>query len=128
MTSDFIGSHRELLMYQTAFEAAMQVFELSQAFPDHERHLLTEQVLRSSRLVCVTLAEAWQKRRYRGAFIAKLNDVEAEAAETQTWIEFAILCGYLDAEVGQEVFHQYEIVLGSVGRFIDHADAWVVKP
>jgi four helix bundle protein len=127
VTNDFIINHRELLMYQTAFEAAMRVFELSQTFPAHERHLLTEQVLRSSRSVCANLAEAWQKRRYKGAFIAKLNEVEAEAAETQTWIEFAVLCGYLDAEVGQEVFHKYEIVLGAAARFIENADAWVVR-
>ena len=84
-------------------------------------------MLRSSRSVCANLAEAWQKRRYRGAFVAKLNEVEAEAAETQTWLEFAILCGYLDAEVGQELFHQYGTVLAALARFIENADAWVIK-
>ena len=106
---------------------AIRVFELSQTFPDSERQLLTDQLLRSSRSVCANLAEAWQKRRYKGAFIAKLNEVEAEAAETQTWLELAILCDYLDPEVGQEVFHQYEIVLKAAARFIDNADAWVTK-
>lgn len=127
MSNDFVANHRELLVYQTAFEAAMQLFELSQTFPSQERSLLTEQLLRSSRSVCANLAEAWQKRRYKGAFVAKLNDVEAEAAETQTWIEFAILCGYLDAEVGQEIFHQYEVVLGFAARLISNADAWVIQ-
>lgn len=127
MSSDFVTKHRELLVYQTAFEAAMRLFELSQSFPENERLLLTDQMVRSSRSVCANLAEAWQKRRYKGAFVAKLNEVEAEAAETQTWIEFAILCGYLEAEVGQEVFHQYEIVLGAAARLIETADAWVVQ-
>ncbi|HEY9602723.1 MAG TPA: hypothetical protein V6C85_14005 [Allocoleopsis sp.] len=33
------------------------------------------------------MAEGWRKRRYEGAFVAKLNDCEAEAAETQTWLK-----------------------------------------
>jgi len=109
--SNFITTHQELLVYQTAFEAAMRIFDLAQAFPDDERQLLTEQMLRSSRSVCANLAEAWQKRRYKKAFVAKLNEVEAEAAETQVWLEFAITCGYLDAEAGQEIFHQYRVIL-----------------
>lgn len=127
MSKEFIASHQELRIYQVAFESAMQVFELSQSFPESERQLLTEQVLKSSRSVCANLAEAWQKRRYKGAFVAKLNDVEAEAAETQTWLEFAILCGYIDAEVGQELFRRYGQVLAGAARFIENAEAWVVS-
>jgi four helix bundle protein len=38
---------------------------------------LTDQVRRSSRSVCANMAEAWRKRRYQAAFIAKLSDCEA---------------------------------------------------
>lgn len=124
--SNFISTHQELLVYQLAFEAAMHIFDLAQTFPEAERQLLTEQLLRSSRSVCANLAEAWQKRRYKKAFVAKLNEVEAEAAETQVWLEFATLCGYLEAEVGQEIFHQYRVILASAARLIQQADAWVV--
>ena len=48
--------------------------------------------------MCANLAEAWRKRRYEAAFISKLSDAEAEAAETQVWLEFAVKCGYLDRE------------------------------
>ncbi len=41
---------------------------------------LLHQIRRSSRSVCANLAEAWRKRRYEAAFLAKLNDSEAEAA------------------------------------------------
>ena len=105
----------------------MQIFNLVQDFPPEERTLLTEQVIKSSRSVCANLAEAWYRRRYKKAFVAKLNEVEAEAAETQTWIEFAIVCNYLDAEVGQEVFGKYTSILAGANRFIEHAEAWVVS-
>ena len=35
-------------------------------------------------------------KKYPAAFVSKLSDAEAEAAETQVWIEFAVRCGYLD--------------------------------
>lgn len=126
MKNQFIANHRELLVYRTAFEAAMQVFEQAQSFPEHERTLLTHPLITSSRLVCTNLSAAWQKRRYKGAFVATLNIVEVKAAETQTWLEFAILCDYLNAETGQELFHQYTRVLSDVSRFVNHADAWVM--
>ena len=65
-----------------AFEAAMTLFRLSKNFPAEERYSLIDQIRRSSRSVCANLAEAWRKPRYEAAFVAKLNDAEAEAAET----------------------------------------------
>ncbi|NEP46994.1 MAG: four helix bundle protein [Okeania sp. SIO2H7] len=77
-----ILSHCELDVYRMAFDAARQLFELSKLFPTEEKYALTDQVRRSARSVCANLAEAWRKRRYPAAFIAKLSDSEAEAAET----------------------------------------------
>jgi four helix bundle protein len=91
----FVQNHEDWEVYRIAFEAAMQIFELSKRFPVEERYSLTDQVRRSSRSVCANLAEAWRKRLYKAAFVAKLSDSAAEAAETQTWIAFAVRCDYL---------------------------------
>ena len=69
-----VKSHRDLGIYQIAFEAAMKIFGLSKNFPVEERYSLTDQIRRSSRSVCANMAEAWRKRRYEAAFVAKLND------------------------------------------------------
>ncbi len=71
-------------------EAAMSIFEMSKSFPKEEIYSLTDQIRRSSRSVPANIAEAWRKRRYKAAFIAKLNDAEGEAAETQTWLEVSV--------------------------------------
>lgn len=64
-----IKSHKDLEVYQIAFDAAMKIFELSKKFPVEERYSMTDQIRRSSRSVCANLAEAWRKRRYvREAF------------------------------------------------------------
>ena len=104
----------------------MHIFELSKKFPVEERYSLTDQIRRSSRSVCTNIAEAWRKRRYQGAFIAKLSDSEAEAAETQVWINFAVKCGYLPADTGRELYETYDHVLGSLVNMINKPENWLL--
>jgi four helix bundle protein len=84
--------HTDLEVYERAFAGAMKLFSATKAFPGEERYSLTDQIRRSSRSVCANLAEAWRKRRYQAAFISKLSDAEAEVAETQVWLQFAVEC------------------------------------
>jgi four helix bundle protein len=70
MGRELIKSHRDLEVYQMAFDAAMEIFEFSKKFPTGEKYSLTDQIRRASRSVCANLAEAWRKRRYEAAFIA----------------------------------------------------------
>jgi four helix bundle protein len=125
---DKIQTHRDLEVYQKAFDAAMTIFELSKAFPKEETYSMTDQIRRSSRSVCANLAEAWRKRRYEAAFISKLSDAEAEAAETQVWLEFAVKCGYMDREAGKPLYQPYDQVLGTLVGMINHPETWVIAP
>ena len=125
MTSK-IRTHEDLDVYRLAFKAAMKIFELSKNFPAEERYSLTDQIRRSSRSVCSNLAEAWRKRRYRAAFIAKLNDSEAEAAETQVWIQFAVKCGYMEPDDGRELYEMYNQILGSLVNMITKPENWLL--
>jgi four helix bundle protein len=122
----FVRSHRELDVYQRAFEAAMLVFELSKGFPREETYSLTDQIRRSSRSVCANIAEAWRKRRYEKAFVSKLSDAECEAAETQVWLEFAVKCGYLDRETASELYKIYDTILNTIVGMITHSDSWTL--
>ncbi len=119
-----IRRHTDLEVYQRAFDAAMRIFELTKNFPKEETYSLTDQVRRSSRSVCANLAEAWRKRRYKLAFISKLGDSEAEAAETQTWIQFAAKCAYLSHEAATELYTEYDAILGMLVSMITHPDQW----
>ncbi|MGB3492299.1 MAG: four helix bundle protein [Elainellaceae cyanobacterium] len=121
----FLISYRELKVYQAAFESALQVFELSHTFPDNERILLTQPLIQVTRLLCIDIAQAWHRRRYPNAFVASLNHAEAKAAATQVWLEFAVLCHYLDPETGQELHHHYQEVLSDLNRLIHNSAAWV---
>jgi four helix bundle protein len=63
---------RDLVVYRKAFDAAMEIFELSKSFPREELYSLTDQIRRSSRSVCTNLSEGWRKRRYKAVFVNKL--------------------------------------------------------
>ncbi len=113
-----INRHFDLDVYKRAFAVAMRTFELTKTFTMEERYSLTDQVRRSSRSVCANIAEAWRKRRYPANWVSKLSDSEAEAGETQTWIHFAIECGYLKREIGDELHNEYDAVIGMLVNMI----------
>src|SRR5210317_719783 len=93
-----INDAKELRVYQTAYELAMQVFSISKDWPNEEKYALTDQIRRSSRSVCANLREAWAKRRYEAHFISKLTDCDGENGETDTGWDFALSCGCISAE------------------------------
>jgi four helix bundle protein len=52
---------KELLAYKKSFELAMEIFEISKAFPKKERYSLTDQLCRSSRSTVANIAESYRK-------------------------------------------------------------------
>ena len=89
-------SFRDLTVYKKAFELAMMIFEISKSFPKEEKYSLTDQIRRSSRSVCSSIAEAYRKRRYEAHFISKTSDADMENSETQVWLDFTFECKYID--------------------------------
>jgi len=126
MEKKLIKTHRDMEVYQTSFDMAMQIFEKSKSFPVEERYSLTDQVRRSSRSVCANVGEAWRKRRYEASFVSKLSDAEAEAAETQVWLEFVVRCGYLEVETGGKLLASYENIIGKIIRLINNPQPWLL--
>jgi four helix bundle protein len=123
-----VRTYRDLDVYKNAMELAMRVFHLTKNFPAEERYSLTDQMRRSSRSVCTNIAEAWRKRRYAAAFVSKLNDSEAEAAETQVHAEVAFRAGYLKQETFAEIDDAYDKVLGQLVKMIEQPEKWLIKP
>jgi predicted nucleotidyltransferase len=88
-------SFRELKVHQAAREAARLIFESSKSFPHPEQYSLTDQIRRSSRAVEAMVAEGWARRRYKAAFVKKVDEA-------------------LD--------QRYDAIGGMLSRMIDRAD------
>jgi four helix bundle protein len=121
-----IQSHKELKVWQDAMDAAMNIYAVTKSFPADEKYSLVDQMRRSSRSVAANLAEAWRKRRYEAAFKSKLNDSEAEASETQTWIEVALRCSYIDRETAENLDKKYEHILARLVNMSRDAQNWTL--
>src|SRR5438270_10204371 len=98
-----IETAKDLSVYRLGYELAMQIFEATKEFPAEERYALTSQIRRSSRSVCLNLREAWAKRRYEAHFVSKLTDCDGESNETDTSLDFAWKCGFVDEQTHHDL-------------------------
>lgn len=99
----------------------MKIFEMSKPFPKEETYSLT-----ASRSVPANIAEAWRKRRYKAAFISKLNDSEGEAAETQTWLEIATRCNYVERDFAKEMYLEYDEIISMLVAMANNPEKWIL--
>jgi four helix bundle protein len=102
------GGFKDLRVYQLAYKLATEIFNETKTFPHDERFAMTSQIRRSSRSVAANLAEGYRKRQYPNMFVSKLADCDAEATETQVWLDFARDCGYLSKERRDELATGYD--------------------
>jgi len=103
----------------------MQVFNDTKTFPHDERYSMTSQMRRSSRSVAANLAEGYRKRQYPNMFVSKLADCDAEATETQVWLDFARDCGYLSEERHKEVAADYDELGRMLSSMIRNPDKFM---
>ena len=122
-----IRSATDRVVYQTAYVLAMRIFEVSKQFPSEEKYSLTAQIRRSSRSVCANLREAWAKRRYPAHFTSKLTDCDGENSETDSWLDFALDCGYLSGQLHGELTAECEMAGKMLGTMINHPERFLPK-
>ena len=107
-----IRHFRDLDVYQRAFKAAMELFEITKTFPSEEKYSMVDQVRRYSRSVCSSISEGWRKRNYEAVFRNKMTDSMQEASETQCWLEFAQACRYISNDTFIRMDKEYENIIG----------------
>jgi four helix bundle protein len=98
---------KSLKVYQLAFKAAMEIFELTKTFPKEELYSLTDQIRRSSRSVCSCIGEGYRKRKFPKYFSVKMIDADGECTETMIWLDFSLACKYISGETYQNLTEIY---------------------
>ena len=123
-----IRTAKDLEVYKLAFELSMEIFDLTKGFPAEERYALTSQIRRSSRSVCLNLREAWAKRRYEAHFVSKLTDCDGEASETDSSLDYAKACGYIDSNIHKRLTQNYRKVGAMLGKMSSNPKPFLIKP
>ena len=114
--------YRDLKVFQPSYALALEVFEVSKAFPSEERYSMTAQIRRCSRSVPANLAEAWRRRIYEKAFVSKLIDSSSEEAEMEVWLDMCKDCGYISSEMHEGFLLKYEEVGKMLSSMIAHPE------
>jgi four helix bundle protein len=122
-----IESAKDLNVYKRAYKLAMEIFDLTKAFPDEEKYALTSQIRRSSRSVCLNLREAWAKRRYEAHFLSKLSDCDGENSETDSSLDFARDCGYVSSEQHRKLSVDCEEIGRMLGMMMRKFESFLVN-
>jgi four helix bundle protein len=114
-------SFRDLRVYRLARAAAGDIFEASKSFPHEERYSLTDQIRRSSRAAKAMISEAWARRRYKAVFINKIDEALGQASETQSWLDEAFDCGYINSAQFGKMDADWRSVAPMLARISDRA-------
>lgn len=98
-------------IYNFACRTALEIFEeiagASKNFPK-EKVYLADLVCRHSRLVCVSLEEAWFMKEQGAGFIDKLSEAAQAASKTQIILKFASKYNYIDRKIYKKIDVRYE--------------------
>jgi four helix bundle protein len=122
-----LNSAKDLKVYEDAYGLPVQVFQVTKDFPTEEKFGLTSQIRRSSRSVCLTLREAWAKRRYEAHFVNKLTDCDGENSETDSSLDFAKDCGYITIEQHAELTARCQKVGKILGGMIKNSGPFLIS-
>jgi four helix bundle protein len=122
-----MGRVNDLTVYKKAFSLAMEIFEITKKFPIEEKYSMIDQIRRSSRSVCINLAEGYRKRRYPAHFVTKCTDADMENSETIGWLEFALACKYITNPQFEELNARAEEVGRLLNHMIEHPEKYLLK-
>ena len=67
------------------------------------------------------ISEAWGRRRYKAVFIGKIDEALGEATETQSWLDDAFDCGYLEPNHFEKMNSDWRSIAAMLARMIDRA-------
>ncbi|WP_462319626.1 four helix bundle protein [Marinilabilia sp.] len=110
-----IKSYKDLTVYKRSFKAAMDIYRMTRNFPKEEVYSLTSQIVRSSRSISANISEGWAKRTFELVFKQHLINSLGSCAETETWLDFALECQYID----NETHNRFITELDQIGKMLN---------
>ena len=122
-----LKTYRDLRVWQSSMDAAMDILTLSKKFPPDEHSSMTDPFRLASRLIPARIAEAWRRRHHPAEFVERLHDAECLAAQAQTWVEFALRCNFLSVEEASELDARYEDILTQLANMISQPEKWAIS-
>jgi len=111
-------SFQDLEVYKRAHRLALEIHKESMRFPHHELYELGSQVRRSSKAICLNIAEGYGRKRYQKDYSKFLVNALSSVEETQACLDFALDLGYFSEEKYSYYLSEYDILGKQLNTFL----------
>lgn len=61
-------------------------------------------------------------------FVSKITDADGEAAETQNWLDYALACHYIDQQIYDSLYAEYDEILAMLVSMVTNSKKWTFNP
>jgi four helix bundle protein len=85
---------RKLIVWQKAYDLALNIYKLTQQYPKHEQYGLISQIRRASLSISANIAEGYE-RQHRKEYIQFLMIAKGSLGEVETFLLFSKDLGYI---------------------------------
>ncbi len=113
-------NYKDLEIYNSSFELALELHELSLKFPKFEMYEEGSQLRRSSKSIPALIAEGWGRRYYKNEFIKFLVYALASCDETVVHLDFVAGCNYISKDVHKDFLERYEILGKKINKYLQY--------
>ena len=112
-------SFRDLKIYQESIRLMLEVDKLCKKLPSHEKFRLIDQAMRSSSSVPDNIAEGYTAYHYKDK-INRFYDARKESGETQNHILKMEKKGYINKDIFQGLFNDYQLLIRGINGYINY--------
>ena len=103
-----MSGYKDLGVYQKSYEAAKEVYRISEGFPKREEHGLTSQIRRAATSIPLNIAEGHGKREGTKELLRYVRMARGSSAEVAVLLDFARDFGYINEEEHARMAGSYE--------------------
>jgi len=114
-------SYRDLDIYNSAYELALEVHNLSMKLPKHELFEQGSQVRRAAQSIKDNIVEGFGRRRYKAEFIRYLIFAQSSHDETLNQLNMINQIYFKENPIS-ELIEQYEVLGRKINRFIQYVE------
>ena len=108
---------KKFIIYQDAYNLALELYKLTDNFPSHEQNNLISQIRRAAVSVPVNIAEGSAKRSHK-EFLNFLNIAYGSSQEIEVLIELSKDIGYIGKDGYEEIYEEIDKVNRKIFAFI----------
>ena len=113
-----IRGYRDLRIYQSSYETALEIHRITLGFPAFERGELGSQLRRSATSIPINVAEGYGRKKSASDFKRFLTIALGSCDETSVLLDFAHDLKYLDDKAFSDLKGKYEEIGKGLNRLI----------